>query len=139
MRVSLVFVARLGAVLSIVAVAGCHGTVARDRLVGSYRVDYGYGIEQLTLRGDGTYSQEFAAKGEPFREINHGRFNLRVGDFWDGQLLELDTPVIVDDLGTRSAMTRAPGVWPIRIRKTWSGQPRFLINEDIGLEFNRVK
>jgi hypothetical protein len=129
---------RILTMLSILAV-GCTGTVPRERLVGTHRVDYGYGVEQLTLRADGTYTQEFAAKGEAFRAINQGRFDLRNGDFWDGELLQLHDPVIVDDLGKRSAMARSPGVWPLRIRKTWGGQPRFLINEDMGLEFNRVK
>lgn len=118
---------------------GCRGTVPRERLVGSYRADYGYGVEQLTLRADGTYIQEFAAKGEAFRSINQGRFDLRVGDYWDGQLLQLHDPVVIDDLGKRSPMARFSGVWPMRIRKTWGGQPRFLINEDMGLEFNRVR
>ena len=31
--------------LSILAV-GCHRTVPRERLVGTYRVDYGYGAER---------------------------------------------------------------------------------------------
>jgi hypothetical protein len=129
---------RIFVMLSILA-AGCGGSVPREQLIGSYTVDYGYGVERLTLRGDGTYVQEFAAKDEASRPINQGRFNLRVGDYWDGQILELETPVIVDDLGKRSAMARSAGVWPLRIRKTWSGHPKFLINEDMGLEFNRVK
>lgn len=56
------------------------------------------------------------------------------------ELPQLHDPVIVDDLGKQSAMARSPGVWPMRIRKkTWGGQPRFLINDELGLEFNRVK
>jgi len=128
----------LPALLSILVV-GCHGTVPRERLVGTYRVDYGYGAEQLTLRADGTYTQEFAAKGEALLAINQGRFDLKTGDFWDGELLQLHDPVIVDELGKRSAMARSPGVWAMPVRKTWGGQPRFPINEDMGLEFNRVK
>ena len=124
--------------LSILAV-GCHGTVPREQLVGTYRVDYGYGTEQLTLRADGTYTQEFAAKGEALRPINQGRFDLKTGDFWDGQLLQLHDPVIVDDLGKQTAMAPFSGGWAMPVRKTPGGQPRFPINEDMGLEFNRVK
>jgi len=129
---------RILAVLSILAV-GCRGTVPRERLVGTYRVAYGYGAEQLTLNADGTYTQEFAATGEAFRAINQGRFDFRTGDFWDGELLQLHNPVIVDELGKRSAMARSSGVWAMPVRRTWGGQPRFPINEDMGLEFNRVK
>jgi hypothetical protein len=124
--------------LAIVAV-GCSGTAPRERLVGTYRVDYGYGVEQLTLRSDGTYTQEFADKGESFRALNQGRFDLRTGSFWDRQLLQLHNPVIVDDLGKRTAMARFSGVWAMPVRQTLGGQPRFPINEDAGLEFKRVK
>jgi len=130
---------RFGAVLSILAVVGCNRPIPRERLVGSYRVDYGYGVEQLTLRADGTYTQEFAPKGEAFRAINQGRFDLRTGTFWDGELLQLHDPIIIDDLGKRSAMAHAVGVWIMPIQKTWSGQPRFPVNEDMGLYFERMK
>jgi hypothetical protein len=125
------------AALSIVAF-GCSATVSREQLVGTYRVDYGYGVEQLTLKADGTYKQEFAQQGAWFHEINEGHFDLGIGDFWNGQLLNLYDPVIVDVSGQRSDMARDAGRWPMRIRTTWGGQPRFLIDEDIGLEFNRV-
>jgi hypothetical protein len=126
-------------VLAILGIAGCSRPLPRERLIGSYRADYGYGVEQLTLRADGTYTQGFAAKGEALRAINQRRFDLGTGDYWDRQLLQLHDPVVIDDLGKRPAMTRSSGVWAMRVRQTQAGQPRLLINEDMGLEFNRVK
>jgi hypothetical protein len=78
-------------------------------------------------------------QGQPFRDINQGHFDLGTGTFWDGQLLNLYDPVIVDVSGHRSDMARQSARWPMRIRRTWGGQPRFPINEDLGLEFNPVK
>jgi hypothetical protein len=122
-----------------IAATGC-GTIPRTGVPGTYRVDYGYGIEQLTLREDGTYVQEFAEKNQPLRVINTGRWELQQGDFWQGQFLNLFDPVIVDVSGRRSDLTRhAGGRWPIPLRKAWSGQPRLLLDDDIGEAFERVQ
>src|SRR5262249_26843706 len=126
-------------VVAVIATAGCYGPVSRERLVGTYRVDYGYGLEQLTLKADGTYTQEFAEAGQGFHVINEDQFDLGTGDFWDDQLVTLHNPVIVDVSGTRSDMTRSSGVWPARVRRSCAGRPRLLINEDLGLEFERVE
>jgi RHS repeat-associated protein len=56
----------------------------------------------LTLREDGTYVQQFAEKNQPPRVINTGRWELRQGDFWQGQFLNLFDPVIVDVFRRRS-------------------------------------
>jgi hypothetical protein len=122
-----------------IAVAGCGGTIQRDQLPGRYRVDYGYGIEQLTIRGDGTYTQEFAAKGTDLRVINNGHWELEHGSFWDGELLDLFEPSIVDEFGRPRDMTPQSGRWPIPIRKSWRGQLRLVINEDVGDVFERVR
>jgi hypothetical protein len=122
-----------------IAMFGCGGTIRSDQLPGTYRVDYDYGIEQLTIRGDGTYTQEFAEKGKNFRVINKGLWELQEGDLWDRQVLNLFEPVIVDKFGRPSDMTPKSGRWPVPIRKTWRGQPRLLINPDLGYVFERVK
>jgi hypothetical protein len=122
-----------------VAIFGCSGTIPRTDVLGRYRVNYDYGIEELTLREDGTYVQDFAEKDQQLRTINTGRWDIQRGDFWEGQLLNLFEPVIVDVSGRRSDLARRSGKWMIRIRKTWSGQPRLLINDDLGEAFERVQ
>jgi hypothetical protein len=118
---------------------GCGNAISREELAGTYRLPYDYGTEQLTVHSDGTYTQEFAEPAKESRVINSGRWELSQGDFWDGQLINLHDPVIVDVLGKRSDFERKPGRWPMRVRKTWGGQPRFLVNEDLGYVFERVK
>ena len=120
-----------------VFVWGC--TVAPSSLPGTYRVDYGYGIEQLTLHADGTYVQQFAEKNKESRVINTGRWELERRGFWDGDLLNLFEPVIVDVFGKPSDLRPRPGLWALNIKKTWSGQPQLSINEDRGLAFDRMK
>jgi hypothetical protein len=67
----------LVAVTVSIATFGCGGTIRRDQLPGTYRVDYDYGIDQLTIRGDGTHTQEFAEKGKDLRVINKDFGNCR--------------------------------------------------------------
>ena len=113
------------AVVLVIATAGCSGPVSRERLVGTYRVDYDYGLEQLTLKTDGTYTQEFAEPGQRFHVINQDRFDLGNGDFWDGQLLTLHNPVIVDELGKRSAWRASPVCGPCGFVLRGQGDPDF--------------
>ena len=118
---------------------GCSRSMTREQIAGEYRVDYGYGIERLTLKSDGTYTQAYADKGQDLREINHGQYELEAGSFLEGQQITLHGPIAVDFGGQKTDMKRQDGYWTMPVRKLWWGEPRILIFEDIGLEFERVK
>jgi len=126
----------VGALFCIVAV-GCTGPqVERQELTGMYSIQYPYGVEELLVQGDGTYRQSFADDGKSFAPLNQGKWELKQGDFWDGQLLVLHDPVIVDDgFGRRANKKASDALWQIRIRKRWSGGIKLLVNEDLGYEF----
>jgi hypothetical protein len=129
----------LATVAVCLVVLGCNATIPRERLAGKYRIDHSYGVEQLTIRDDGTYTQEYGEKGKDLRVINKGTWDTSNGGFWDGQQLDLSAPVIVDEFGHPTDLTPSEGLWRIRIRKSWSGEIRLLVNEDVDLAFDRVK
>jgi hypothetical protein len=132
---------RTGAVLIgllSVSANGCR-VFEKQELVGTYRADYGYGIEQLTIRSDGTYRQDFGETGQPPHQVNEGRWEIRNrdGDFWDPQMLELQDALLVDFAGHRRDPP-ARALWAIPIRRGWTGRMKLPIFEDIGLEFEKL-
>lgn len=64
---------------------------------------------------------------------NRGRWRVRQGDFWDGQQIVLEEPVVVDNgLGEVSRfMPPKGGIWVLSIRRSWNGRLRFVINVDL--------
>lgn len=120
-----------------VSTNGCR-LAEKEELVGTYRADYGYGVEQLTIRSDGTYRQDFVESGQPLHQINEGRWAMRNSDdLWDPLTLELRDALLVDFGGQRrDPAVRGSWVIPIR-RGWWSGRVTLPIFEDIGLEFEK--
>jgi hypothetical protein len=49
----------IGVVLLAVWCVSCSQPVTRNDVIGTYEVDYGYGIGELQLFGDGRYQQTF--------------------------------------------------------------------------------
>ena len=127
-------------VIAMTGLVGCSGSIDRQELSGTYLLAYDYGTERLSIRPDGSYTQEFAEPRSAFRTINTGRWELGRGDFWDGDLIKLSDPVIVDNgLGRRSDFTRSDGQWIMRVRKSWRGRIRFLVNDDLDYAFERAQ
>ena len=87
---------------------------------------------------DGSYEQQFALNGEALKVINNGKWELRS---LDGLLLILNDPVIVDDgFGSLSkSLAKKEGIWPITIKKSFTGKIYFPINEDLGFVFKKFK
>ena len=57
--------------------AGCAGSVPgvpADSVYGTYRADYPFGHQTLTLRADGTYDQQVVVKQPPGVASHTGRF-----------------------------------------------------------------
>jgi hypothetical protein len=126
--------------LGIFLLMGCQAKLDRADLPGIYEVTYPYGTETLKIIGDGTYEQSFGLTGKPLVSINKGKWDLKHGDLWDGNLLILNTPIIVDDgFGKPSKLEQRSGVWQLRIRKSGGGNIYFLINDDQGTTFKRLK
>jgi len=126
-------------VVAMTGFVGCSGSIDRQELSGTYVLAYDYGTQRLSIRPDGSYTQEFAEPRGGFQTINTGRWELGRGDFWDGDLINLFDPVTVDDgFGRRADFARQSGRWIMRVRKSWRGRVRFIANEDLGQAFERV-
>ena len=126
-------------VIAMTGFVGCTGSIGREQLPGTYLLAYEHGTERLSIAPDGSYTQEYAERRGPFRTINTGRWEARRGDFWDGDMIALIDPVIVDDgFGHRSDFARSSAVWPMRVRKSWRGRIVFLVNDDLEYAFERV-
>jgi hypothetical protein len=127
-------------VIAITGFVGCSKSIGREELSGTYLLAYDYGTERLSIHPDGSYTQEFAEPGGQFRTINTGRWELGRGDSWDGDVIKLFDPIVVDDgFGHRSDFARFAGQWNMRVRKSWRGRLRFLVNDDLGYAFEPVK
>jgi hypothetical protein len=126
-------------VIAMTGLVGCSGSIDRQELPGTYVLAYDYGTERLSIGADGSYTQEFAEPRGQFQAINTGRWEPGRGDFWDGDLIKLSDPVIVDDgFGRRSDFAKFSGQWIMRVRKSWRGRIRFLVNDDLDYAFERV-
>jgi hypothetical protein len=113
---------------------GCEARKAE--IPGSYRVQYPYGIERLSIAPDGGYEQRFAEAGKEETVVNRGRWEWREGT--DAPLI-LNGPVIVDDgFGRMSKdLGKRNGIWPLRVRRGWDGSVILPINDDQGFRFTR--
>lgn len=130
---------RIIVILIIGLLCGCSKGVDQKQLVGSYELKYTYGNEVLILKDDGTYSQLFGKTTQKLELVNQDKWKIGKGDFWDGQLLELDGPVVVDDGFGKFSSTKKWGsaLWSLRIRKHFRGKYYFLVNEDLQYSFER--
>ena len=125
--------------LGVGGLLGCQRAFEPSELSGVYEVQYEYGVERLKLMPDGKYEQLFGASGKPLEVINRGKWSVLRGDFWDGTLLVLHDPLVVDNaFGEMSKMRRSTGVWQLRARRTWTGTMYFVVNEDQGTFFRKL-
>lgn len=130
---------RLLAMVMGLAAMGCGRGVTEHDVPGVYRAVYSYGTEQLTIREDGTYEQAFGEKRDAVAVINRGRWELRRGDIWNRTQLVLHNPVSVDDGSGRKSDLKRFAFWVLPVRRSWSGEIRVPINEDLGLTFEKIR
>lgn len=89
------FTATLVVLLAVILFSGCTFRVPESELAGVYIAKYKDGIEQLTLKSDGTYIQEITHSGNDKPIVNSGR--------WRYQLLS-------NEISARVALTGCLGV-----------------------------
>lgn len=77
--------------LTAVWCASCSQQISRDELVGNYKVDYGYGVEDLQLLPNGRYDQTFRSAADNVPITNTGKWELK------SDTLHLYDSLIVDD------------------------------------------
>jgi hypothetical protein len=107
--------------------------VPRSDLTGTYLCSYPYGTETLVLQSDGHYSQLVGVAGSP--AISHsGSWHLNAH-----HQVVLEDALIVDN-GFASPATR-PVVsnWILDVRHTMAGAIVMPVNEDVGLQFQKVE
>jgi hypothetical protein len=128
----------MSVIVLLLGLIGCRSNIDRAELPGVYQATYSYGVEHLNVMADGTYEQSFVTTGTPVKSINKGKWELGHGDIWEGDLLILNNPVIVDDgFGKLSKLEQRSGVWQLRVRKSIGGNIYFPINDDQGTSFKR--
>jgi hypothetical protein len=116
--------------------SGCSSKVGFDEVVGSYKLRYPYGTEELQLNGDGTYIQIVLIDGETTPKANKGRW-----EFWDKESeVVLNDAMIVDD-GFGKIKVRywesEPIAWNLHARKSF-GKISLDVNPDQGFAFKKT-
>jgi hypothetical protein len=82
--------------------AGCHTRDADEgsirvktvEVIGVYETDFRNGSEQLTLKADGTYVQDFTSKSRPFH--HEGRWHIE-NEFLDGSKVVLGDAAVSEE------------------------------------------
>src|SRR5262245_15713555 len=82
------------------AVLGGACSMTSDEVVGLYRLQYPYGVEQLRLSAGGEYEQSFRANDEGPSILHRGHWRLEPsGGWWHGEpaMLILMDCMLIDD------------------------------------------
>lgn len=129
---------RLGILFAglLLVTANCRAP-SRSELVGSYKIRYSYGSEELQLRDDGTYVQ-VVSLDRGGRASNSGKWEYREqeGD------LELTAPLLVDDnYGKISSTWMSPktGLWGLEAEKWPTGSITLYYSPDLDYRFKKMK
>jgi hypothetical protein len=127
----------LALLAQIVSTATACGPAKTD-LVGLYRLDHSFGVEYLRLNLDGSYEQRFVPNAG--QETRHaGKWDARPGDRWEGLLVVLHEPLLVDDpFGRSVAPKEASGDWLLPAHRGAFGGVYLTSNEDAGLYFRKL-
>ena len=118
-------------VSAVLLAAGC-GVSSTNELSGDYAVRYTHGLEKLTLKTNGTFTQLYTPAGSTLSATNSGTWEFRKAD---GRILLRDA---VEFEEKREAQSLEKVVWLIRIEKRF-GKVSLIINEDDGLDYDKSK
>jgi hypothetical protein len=125
----------VSSVLVLVILLGCFlifRPVSRADLIGSYRCSYPYGTETLLLQPDGRYAQSVSMAGSP-PTSHSGSWHLSQGH----QVVLQDALVIDNGFGNPSTRPVISN-WILDVRHAMTGTIIMPVNEDLGLEFQKV-
>lgn len=114
---------------------GC-GTPTRDEITGRYTLDYGYGVEELTLRVDGTYQQRFQMKGQAKTFSSEDRWDFKDGS--DPTVILRNCMTADNYFGKPSAELgqRSGGICGLHVQKT-VGRLKLVLNPEVGLSYRK--
>jgi hypothetical protein len=111
---------------------------SRSELVGSYKIRYSYGSEELRLYDNGTYVQIVSLDRGGLRASNSGKWEYREKE---GELA-LNAPLLVDDnFGKVSSSWMSPkaGLWSLAAEKWPTGSVTLFYSPDFDYRFKKIK
>jgi len=124
----------------LVNLLNCGRNVGEYELIGKYRINYSYGVEEISLLKDGTYSQTIRISGKPESRSRTGAWDYRSSD---GHVV-LHNPMIVDNgFGeTKSYFWEQAednqGTWALDAKKSIFGKISLRWNDDLGYAFEKI-
>ena len=123
--------------LAFFSTLGCKAKIDRDDVLGTYWVQYPYGIMHLVIKSDGTYEELFGKNREPLASINRAEWTMIQ---MSGEInLNLFDPILIDDgFGKYKPKKVAGGRWPLRVRRSLWGRVYLPINDDQGFVFKKI-
>jgi len=115
---------------------GCTSKVNFDDVIGTYKLRYPYGTEELQLSQDGTYIQSVFIDGEATAKTNKGRWKF---DKTESQIILIDAMIVDDFFGHLK-----PEYWKIQsglsilpVKKSF-GKVSLTVNPDQGFVFEKT-
>ena len=117
--------------------ASCAPSDNRDEVVGNYRVNHTFGIEELRLLDNGQYQQTFQLIEEATRRTATGKWEFKRADY---PLVYLyDLMMVADGQGNlrEDYWKPVPGPSLLLVRKN-GGIVYLVFNLDLGLSFKKV-
>lgn len=115
---------------------GCSDRITRETLVGSYRLEYPYGQEELKLGKDGKYTQFFTLKNDDKQIRHEGSWEYNQAD----SEVILNDPLIIDNGFGRLSPSFSKvqsGNGFFYVHRSWSGKIRLRVNEDQGFFYEK--
>jgi hypothetical protein len=128
----------LGTLLAaLLAVAACRAP-SRSELVGTYKIRYPYGSEELRLHDDGTYFQVVRVDRGGLSAANGGKWEYREKD---GDVSLMAALLVDDNFGKVSStwMTPKSGIWSLEAEKWPTGRITLYYSPDFDYRFKKVK
>jgi hypothetical protein len=119
-----------------VSCISCAPNGSRSEVVGNYRANYGFGVEQLRLLNDGRYEQMFQLAGEATPKTHTGKWELKREDYLLVYLY--DSLLVADNSGKLRPHYEDPvsGRRAMIVRKGL-GKVYLDFNLDVGLSFEK--
>lgn len=115
---------------------GCSSKVNYDDVIGSYKVRYPYGTEELQLNKDGTYTQSVLIDGEAKAIANKGRWEF---DKNESKVTLINAMLVDDFFGhlRKNYWKIEPGL-SVFTAKSFTGKISLMVNPDQGFAYNKV-
>jgi hypothetical protein len=116
--------------------ASCAPSDNRDEVVGNYRMDYTFGIEELRLLDNGQYQQTFQLAGDATRRTATGKWDFKRKDY---PLVYLyDSMMVTDGQGNlrKDYGKPVPGPNLLLVRKN-GGIVYLVFNIDLNLSLKK--